>query len=193
MASLRTAERYRDLEGRHAHRRRLRVEPDHRRSATSAGRWWQHGAQSRLGQRHQDRQRQGWIASLLRPGNQARGHGCRQRGQCLRGTDGRMRRESFGWMSSKMGEEIVENSQLPTPNSQIPNPKQHARLGVGNWKLGVDFEIRQRGAIMNRITLAAVCVLLALSQADTYAQGGKPPALATDITAADVQTVIKAP
>ena len=55
---------------------------------------------------------------------------------------------------------------------------------------------------MNRITwsprrtarmVAAVSVLLALSQAGTIAQGAKPPQLATDITAADVQTVIKAP
>ena len=46
---------------------------------------------------------------------------------------------------------------------------------------------------MNRILLATVFVLIALSQAGTIAQGGKPPQLATDITAADVQTVIKAP
>ena len=41
--------------------------------------------------------------------------------------------------------------------------------------------------------LAAVIVLLALSQVSTSTQGGQPPQLATDITAADVQTVIKAP
>ncbi|HVQ16164.1 MAG TPA: hypothetical protein VMS40_21330, partial [Vicinamibacterales bacterium] len=46
---------------------------------------------------------------------------------------------------------------------------------------------------MYRITLASVCALLMLSQASAYAQGAKPPQLATDITAADVQTVIKAP
>ena len=43
---------------------------------------------------------------------------------------------------------------------------------------------------MNR-SLAATCVLIALSR--SIAQGGQPPTLATDITAADVQTVIKAP
>ena len=47
--------------------------------------------------------------------------------------------------------------------------------------------------IARRWTLVAVCVLLALSQASTSTQGGQPPTLATDITAADVQTVIKAP
>jgi mannose-6-phosphate isomerase-like protein (cupin superfamily) len=41
--------------------------------------------------------------------------------------------------------------------------------------------------------LPAVCALLALSQAGTIAQSAKPPQLATDITAADIQTVIKAP
>ena len=46
---------------------------------------------------------------------------------------------------------------------------------------------------MNRTTLAALCTLLALSQADTLTQGGQPPSLATDITAADVQAVINAP
>ena len=46
---------------------------------------------------------------------------------------------------------------------------------------------------MNRITLRALGVLLTLSQASTSTQGGQPPQLATDITAADVQTVIKAP
>ena len=46
---------------------------------------------------------------------------------------------------------------------------------------------------MYRIPLAIVCALLMLSPAGTYAQGTKPPQLATDITAADVQTVIKAP
>ena len=43
------------------------------------------------------------------------------------------------------------------------------------------------------ITLAAFFGLLALSQAGTSAQGGQPPKLATDITAAEVQAVIKAP
>ena len=46
---------------------------------------------------------------------------------------------------------------------------------------------------MNRMMLVAVCVLLALSLAGTIAQGGKPPQLATDITAAEVQAVINAP
>ena len=46
---------------------------------------------------------------------------------------------------------------------------------------------------MKLMTLAALVALLALSQASTAAQGAKPPTLATDITAADVQTVIKAP
>jgi mannose-6-phosphate isomerase-like protein (cupin superfamily) len=49
------------------------------------------------------------------------------------------------------------------------------------------------GSFMNRIGFIVVCALLTLSQAGTSAQGGKPPQLATDITAADVQTVIKAP
>ena len=39
----------------------------------------------------------------------------------------------------------------------------------------------------------AVCAMLALSQAATIAQTAQPPQLATDITAADIQTVIKAP
>ena len=46
---------------------------------------------------------------------------------------------------------------------------------------------------MNRITLGIVGVVAALSQAGTHAQNKVPPQLATDITAADVQTVIKAP
>ena len=46
---------------------------------------------------------------------------------------------------------------------------------------------------MNRIALAAVCVLLTLSQAGTFTQGTQPPTLATDITAAEVQAVINAP
>ena len=46
---------------------------------------------------------------------------------------------------------------------------------------------------MKRITLGMVGVLVALSQAGTDAQGAKPPQLATDITAAEVQAVIKAP
>ena len=36
-------------------------------------------------------------------------------------------------------------------------------------------------------------VLITLGAAATFTQGGQPPVLATDITAADVQTVIKAP
>jgi len=46
---------------------------------------------------------------------------------------------------------------------------------------------------MNRIALGVIGVLLTLSAAVTFAQGTLPPTLATDITAADVQTVIKAP
>jgi mannose-6-phosphate isomerase-like protein (cupin superfamily) len=49
------------------------------------------------------------------------------------------------------------------------------------------------GSFMNRSMLVAVCVLLTLSQAGTIAQGGKPPQLATDITAAEIQAVINAP
>jgi mannose-6-phosphate isomerase-like protein (cupin superfamily) len=60
------------------------------------------------------------------------------------------------------------------------------------------------GSFINRIihppqrvargwTLAAVCVLLTLSQAGTSTQGAQPPKLATDITAAEVQAVINAP
>ena len=46
---------------------------------------------------------------------------------------------------------------------------------------------------MNRMMLVAILSLLTLSQSSTYTQGKLPPTLATDITAADVQTVIKAP
>jgi mannose-6-phosphate isomerase-like protein (cupin superfamily) len=46
---------------------------------------------------------------------------------------------------------------------------------------------------MNRIALAAVCVLFTLSQAATSTQGGQPPKVATDITAAEVQAVLSAP
>jgi mannose-6-phosphate isomerase-like protein (cupin superfamily) len=46
---------------------------------------------------------------------------------------------------------------------------------------------------MKRITLGAAGVLLTLSQTGIFSQGALPPKLATDITAADVQTVIKAP
>ena len=46
---------------------------------------------------------------------------------------------------------------------------------------------------MNRISVFGICALFALVPTATFAQGGKPPQLATDITAADVQTVIKAP
>ena len=46
---------------------------------------------------------------------------------------------------------------------------------------------------MNRIALGVIGLLLTLSAAVTFTQGGQPPTLATDITAADVQTVITAP
>ena len=46
---------------------------------------------------------------------------------------------------------------------------------------------------MNRIVPGVVGVLLTVGAAATFTQGGQPPTLATDITAADVQTVIKAP
>jgi len=46
---------------------------------------------------------------------------------------------------------------------------------------------------MKRITLAAVVVLLTLTQAGTFTQGSQPPTIATDITAAEVQAVINAP
>ena len=46
---------------------------------------------------------------------------------------------------------------------------------------------------MNRIVLGVIGILLTLSQAGIIAQGKVPPTVATDITAADVQTVIKAP
>jgi hypothetical protein len=46
---------------------------------------------------------------------------------------------------------------------------------------------------MSRILLATVCILLTMSQAGTFTQGAKPPQLATDITAAEVQAVINAP
>ena len=46
---------------------------------------------------------------------------------------------------------------------------------------------------MKRIALGVVGVLLILGAAATFTQGGQPPVLATDITAADVQTVIRAP
>jgi len=46
---------------------------------------------------------------------------------------------------------------------------------------------------MNRIVLITVFALVLLSQAPTSTQGAKPPQLATDITAADVQAVINAP
>jgi mannose-6-phosphate isomerase-like protein (cupin superfamily) len=45
---------------------------------------------------------------------------------------------------------------------------------------------------MNRVVLA-VCVVLALSQASTSTQGGQPPQIATDVTAAEVQAVLNAP
>ena len=46
---------------------------------------------------------------------------------------------------------------------------------------------------MKRIAPGIIGVLLTLSAAAAFAQGKQPPTLATDITAADVQTVIKAP
>jgi mannose-6-phosphate isomerase-like protein (cupin superfamily) len=46
---------------------------------------------------------------------------------------------------------------------------------------------------MNRNVLAIICVVLALSEAATFSQGGVPPNLATDITAAEVQAVLNAP
>jgi mannose-6-phosphate isomerase-like protein (cupin superfamily) len=46
---------------------------------------------------------------------------------------------------------------------------------------------------MKRIVLPSVCVLLTLSHSGASAQGGPPPQLATDITAAEVQAVINAP
>jgi len=55
-------------------------------------------------------------------------------------------------------------------------------------------EVIDRGdAFMNRIALGTIGALLTLMQTGTFTQGAKPPALATDITAADVQTVITAP
>ena len=58
----------------------------HRWSATSARGRRQHGAQSRMGQRHQDRQREGRFAPLLRPGHASGRYGRGQRGQRLRRT-----------------------------------------------------------------------------------------------------------
>ena len=46
---------------------------------------------------------------------------------------------------------------------------------------------------MKRILLGTAGVLCTLSTVAIYSQGAVPPTLATDITAADVQTVIKAP
>ena len=46
---------------------------------------------------------------------------------------------------------------------------------------------------MHRIILGSVGVLMTLSQAATYSQGAAPPALATDITAAEIQSVLNAP
>ena len=46
---------------------------------------------------------------------------------------------------------------------------------------------------MNRIALGVFGALFTLSAAVTYTQTAAPPTIATDITAADVQTVIKAP
>jgi quercetin dioxygenase-like cupin family protein len=57
----------------------------------------------------------------------------------------------------------------------------------------MDQEVNRGSYFMKRITLGMVGVLVALSQAGTDAQGAKPPQLATDITAAEVQAVIKAP
>src|SRR5262245_13144552 len=61
---------------------------------------------------------------------------------------------------------------------------------VGEEVIGT---LPKRRTFMIRPTLIAVGVLLTLSQAGTIAQGAKPPQLATDITAAEVQAVIKAP
>ena len=104
VAALRPAERHRHPQRRHAHRRGLRVQPVHRRSATSAGRRRQRGAQSRMGQRHQDRQREGRFAPLLRPGDASGGYGGGQRGQRLRRVDGRVRCEPLGRVPAEMGE-----------------------------------------------------------------------------------------
>jgi hypothetical protein len=46
---------------------------------------------------------------------------------------------------------------------------------------------------MNRIALGVFGALFTLSAAVTYTQTATPPTIATDITAADVQTVITAP
>src|SRR2546425_1046899 len=46
---------------------------------------------------------------------------------------------------------------------------------------------------MQRIILGIVGVLLLLSQAITLSQAGLPPAVATDITAAEIQAVLNAP
>ena len=46
---------------------------------------------------------------------------------------------------------------------------------------------------MRRIVLGTAGLLLTLAAAGIYTQGAPPPKLATDITAADVQAVIKAP
>ena len=57
-----------------------------------------------------DRQREGRLAPLLRPGDAARGHGGRQRGQRLRRVDGQLRREPVGRLPAEMGEEVIENA-----------------------------------------------------------------------------------
>jgi mannose-6-phosphate isomerase-like protein (cupin superfamily) len=46
---------------------------------------------------------------------------------------------------------------------------------------------------MARMIPGVVGVVLTLSQAVTFSQGGLPPKLATDITAAEIQTVLNAP
>ena len=70
---------------------------------------------------------------------------------------------------------------------------EKVRLMVNRIVLGPAQAGHYRAANAGRYVLAAVCALLALSQAGTIAQTATPPQLATDITAADIQTVIKAP
>jgi mannose-6-phosphate isomerase-like protein (cupin superfamily) len=70
---------------------------------------------------------------------------------------------------------------------------EKVRLIVNRILLGLAEAGHYSATRAGRYVLAAVCALLALSQAGTIAQTAQPPQLATDITAADIQTVIKAP
>ena len=58
--------------------------------------------------------------------------------------------------ASQKLEDPVERIQAKFPSSPTPSPQTTKALGIGSWKLGVDYFERGSGRIWNRISLLVV-------------------------------------